>query len=41
MQVGNLGHLSPRRIVDSGARETGSKHGMRALVLTPHMLGLM
>ena len=32
---------SPWQIVDSGAREPGSKQEKSALVLTPHMLGLM
>ena len=34
-------HLSPWQIVDSGAREPGSKQGKSALVLTPCILGLM
>ena len=39
--VGDLGCLSPWRIVDSGAREPGSEQGKSALVLITYVLGLM
>ena len=38
--MGDLGRLSPWWIVDSGARESGSKQEMSALVLTPYMFNV-